>query len=120
MNKLEELKFNVEALFHAVNEDKKYFASIYNFAEKLNILLTIRISEAKKEEISFLSQKIESFFADYRPSGDSLYLPPMQTSRNDATVKDIFRLSKEIANLTEEEFIALKPRDEERKEKTTA
>ena len=120
MNKLEELKFNVEALFHAVNEDKKFFASIYNFAEKLNILLTTRISEAKKEEISFLSQKIELFFADYRPSGDSLYLPPMQTSRNDATVKDIFRLSKEIANLTEEEFIALKPRDGERKEKTTA
>jgi len=119
MNKLEELKFNVEALFHAVNEDKKFFASIYNFTEKLNLLLTTKISEAKKEEICFLSQKIESFFADYRPTGHGFYFPPMETSRNDDTVKDIFRLSKEIASLTDEEFIALKSRDVESKEKTT-
>lgn len=80
------------------------------------MLLTTRISEAKQEEINFLSQKIESFFADYRSTGDGFYFPPVQTSRNDDTVKDIFRLSKDIANLTEEEFIVLKPHDAERKE----
>lgn len=109
MNRLEELKFNVEALFHAVDQDKKFFSPIYNFVEKLNVLLSTKIVEAGKEELLFLAQKIESFFAQYRPSGDGLYIPPMQTSMNDDTVKDIYRLSKELATFTDEQFIDLKP-----------
>lgn len=109
MNKFEELKFNVEALFHAVKEDKKFFASIYNFVEKLNSLVTNEAQEAKKEEIRFLAQKIESFFNKYRPSGRSFYMPPNQASQSDGTVKDIYRLSKEIIDLLEDEFNKLKP-----------
>lgn len=108
MNKFEELKFNVEALLHAVKEDRKFFSSIYNFVEKLNSLVTINAGEAKKEEIQFLAEKIEGFFKEYRSSGRSLYIPPHQTSRSDKTVKDIYRLSKEIGELTDEEFNKLK------------
>lgn len=109
MNKLEELKFNVEALSHAVKEDKKFFAAIYNFVEKLHVLVTASITNAKKEEIEFLSGKIEAFFKDYRPSGDGLYIPPSQTSRSDDTVKDIYRLSNELAKLADYDFEKLKP-----------
>ena len=118
MNKFEELKFNVEALLHAVKEDKKFFASIYNFVEKLNALATNQAHEAKKEEIRFLAQKIESFFNDYRPSGGGLYIPPQQTSQSDDTVKDIYRLSKEIGDMSEDEFNKLKPSISQDKKKT--
>lgn len=109
MNKLEELRFNAEALLHAVKEDKKFFAAIYNFVDKLNSLLTINIQGVKKEEIEFLSGKIEDFFKDYRPSGGTLYIPPHQTSQSDDTVKDMYRLAKELAQLPFDEFEALKP-----------
>ena len=56
MNSLEEIRFNAEALFHAVNQDKKFFSPIYNFVEKLNALLSTKISEAQKEEILFLGR----------------------------------------------------------------
>ncbi len=109
MNKLEELGFNVEGLLHAVKEDKKFFAAIYNFVEKLHVLLRANIDKARKEEIEFLSGKIEAFFKDYRPSGEGLYIPPQQTSRSDDTVKDIYRLSKELAKLSDDDFEKLKP-----------
>ncbi len=108
MNKLEKLVFNVEALLHAVKEDKKFYAAIYNFVEKLHVFLTTSIDKARKEEIEFLSVKIEAFFKDYRPSGEELYIPPHQTSRIDDTVKDIYRLSKEIAKLSDNGFEKLK------------
>lgn len=109
MNKFDELKFDVEALLHAVKEDRKFFASIYNFVEKLNTVLTTQAQDAKKEEIRFLSQKIESFFKGYRSSGEDLNISPDQTSMNDSTVKDIYRLSIEIGDLSDHEFNKLKP-----------
>lgn len=109
MNKIEELKFNADALLHAVKEDRKFFASIYNFVEKLNTLLTSKLQDAKKEEIQFLAKKIESFFNNYR-SSDAFYIPPHQTSQSNETVKDIFRLSNEIATLPENKFQELKPK----------
>ncbi len=109
MNKIEELKFNIEALLHAIKEDKKFFAAIFNFVEQLHSLVTVRIQEATKKEIKFLSEKIEAFFKDYRPTGDGLYFPPHETSRNDDTVKDIYRLSEELSSLSDEEFDKLKP-----------
>jgi predicted nucleotide-binding protein len=111
MNILEELKFNVEALLHAIKEDKKFFAAIYNFVEKLHELLTVNISVAKKEEVEFFAIKIEDFFSKYRPtrSAGMVYIPPHQTSRSDNTVKDIYRLSRELANLTDDDFQMLKP-----------
>ena len=79
MNKINELRFNVEALLHAVKEDKKFFAAIYDFVEKLHDLLTASINNARKEEIEFLSAKIEAFFKNYRPSETGLYIPPQQS-----------------------------------------
>jgi len=123
MNIIDQLKFNVEALLHAVKEDKKFFAAIFNFVEKLNSLLSINIQDAKKEEIKFLSEKIESFFSDYRPSGGVPYIPPHETSRSDDTVKDIYRLAKELVKLSDDEFEQLKPSRQIKKkvaEKTTS
>lgn len=108
MNKLEELRFNVEALFHAVKEDKKFFAAIYNFVEKLNTLLTDNIGHAKSKEVEFFAGKIEAFFKDYRPSGGGLYLPPSQTSQSDDLVKDIYHLTKELVKLSDYDFEKLK------------
>jgi predicted nucleotide-binding protein len=109
VNQFEKLCLNVEALFHAVTVDKKFFASIYTFVEKLHSTVIQRPTEARKQEIEFFAQKIEDFFRDYRPSGDGPYLPPQQTSRNDETVKEIQRLAKELGSLSDEEFSALKP-----------
>jgi hypothetical protein len=77
--------------------------------EQIHSLLTVRIQEARKEEIEFLSGKIEAFFKDYRPSGEGLYFPPHETSRSDDTVKDIYRLARELAGLSDEDFEKLKP-----------
>lgn len=109
MNKLELLKFNVEGLHHAVKEHKQFFAAIYHFVDKLNNLLIRDIDDVKKTEIVFLAEKIEAFFADYRASAGTLYIPPNETSQSDDVVKDIYKLSKEIATLSDEEFEGLKP-----------
>ena len=109
MNAFEQLAANVEALYYAVCTEKEFFASIYSFVEKLHRIVVHRPSEARKEEIQFLAQKVEDFFRDYRPSGDSLYFPPQQTSRSDGTVRSILSLSNDLASLSEEGFSRLKP-----------
>src|SRR5688572_19170924 len=99
----------VEALFHAVSSDKTFFSSIYAFVDKLHTIVVQRPAEARKEELQFAAQKIEDFFREYRPSGDGFYLPPNQTSQNDATVKEIHQLARALAALSDQEFNALKP-----------
>lgn len=110
MNKIEELKLNVDALSHAGKEDRELFASIYSFVEELKTLLTSKLQDTKKEEIQLLAKKIESFFNNYRSSGGVPYIAPQLISQSDETVKDIFRLSNEIAALSENEFQELKPK----------
>lgn len=107
MNNFEELKFNLEALLHAVKEDMDFFSPIYKFVENLSVMVSDRSAEAKKEDIQFLAQKIEEFFKKWRGSG--LYMPPTQISKNDQTVKEIFRLANKIASLSDDEFDKLKP-----------
>lgn len=111
MNKFEELSFNVDALYHAINEDKKFFSSIYNFVQKLHDATTAKASATKKDELKFFAQKIEDFFAEYRPSPslDMPYIPPFETSKNDDTVKEIYRLAIDLNNLSMEDFEKLKP-----------
>jgi len=109
VNLLEELRLNVEALYHAVGTDKKFFSSIYTFVDRLHYAVVEHPSEARKQEIAFFAKKIEDFFRDYRPSGGSLYLPPQQTSSNDDTVKEIHRLSQKLYFLSDKEFAALRP-----------
>ncbi len=109
MNQFEELKYNSDALFHAVKEDKKFFAAIFNFVENLNALLSSKVDVASKQELHFLAKKIEDFFSKYRSTGRGMYIPPHQTSRADETVKDILRLTSELSQLEEDEFKSLKP-----------
>ena len=109
MNKIDELKFNVEALFHAVEEDKELFTPIYRFVEKLHDLLTINIHDAKKEEINFFSDKIEEFFKKYSYSGDLPILLPGGILQNNKKVKEISHISKELTELSDDDFEKLKP-----------
>jgi len=112
MNKFEELKYNVDALHRAIAENQKFFSPIYNFVEKLYEFMTTRLDGAKKEEIRFLAQKIEDFFSQYRPSPslDFPYILPTETSLNDDTVREIYRLSLELDRLPPEEFETIKPK----------
>lgn len=104
MNKIDELKFNVEALFHAVEEDKELFTPIYRFVEKLHDLLTINIHDAKKEEINFFSDKIEEFFKKYSYSGDLPILLPGGILQNNKKVKEISHISKELTELSDDDL----------------
>lgn len=109
MNLIEELKYNAEALFSAVKEDKKFFASIFNFVEKLNDLTTKEIESATKQELYFLARKIEDFFVKYRPTGSGFYIPPSQASGSDQTVQDILRITRELSEMTDDSYESLKP-----------
>lgn len=109
MNQLEQLNLNVDGLYHAVKEHKKFFAAIFSFVEKLHNQLLNNVAEVRKEEILFLAEKIETFFADYRSSPGTLYIPPNETSQSDKVVKEIYKLATIIASLPDEEFESLKP-----------
>lgn len=114
MNEFEELKYNVEALYRAIGEDKKFFSPIYDFVEKLREFTTTNTDRAKKKELRFLAQKIEDFFYKYRPSPslDIPYIPPIQASSNDDTVREIYRVCVGLNKLSQEEFEELKPKPE--------
>ena len=111
MNKIDELKLNVESFLHAVKEDREFFAPIYTFIEELHNLLTVGIHDAKKEKIKFFSDKIESFFKKYSYSGkyDMQILSPSGILQNDETVKEISRISEELTELSDDDFEKIKP-----------
>jgi len=109
MNKLEELKINVQALQHAVSDDKKFFVSIFQFVNEFHKMLNSSSSELSKEKILFLAQKIEDFFDKYRPTGDGFYMSPVETDRSDDTVKSIYSLAQNISSLSDSDFKSLAP-----------
>jgi predicted nucleotide-binding protein len=109
MNKLSELKYNIEALHTVVNYHAKFFIPISSFVKKLKTITIDNPESATKEEILFLSKKIEDFFDSYRPTGSGLYLPPTEASNNDDTVKEIFKIANELSQLSDEEFQELLP-----------
>jgi len=108
MNEFQELRLNVEALYNAVNEDKKSFSPIYDYIKKMHESITIKADTANKDELKFFAQKIEEFFSQYRPSKDSTYFPPSQIYINDANVQEILRLSLELDSLSQESFEVFK------------
>lgn len=109
MNKLEELKLNIDALLDSVSEDKEFFSSIFTFVKELQSLLE-EDEDVSKEKLFFLIKKIENFFQEYRYTDDIdfPYIPPSEISKNDNLVKEIFRLGKEFYHMPNEVFEQLK------------
>ena len=108
---IKELKLLAEALWESVKTDIKFFSAIQTFVKRL-----AETDFADKEGINeaiMYAEKIEEFFKDYRPSSDSLYFPPSETSKNDNTVLRIAEITRQLKNLSSEdlnrELISVKP-----------
>lgn len=110
---IKELKLLSEALWESVKTDLKFFAPIQVFVKRLSEVDYTNIESV--QDIKMYSDKIEEFFKRYRstPGSGVIYIPPSQTSTNDATVKRIFILTQQLSNLSEtdiqKEFESIKP-----------
>lgn len=107
MNTLEELRIHVEALVNVVEQDTKFFSSILYYVRRLRDILKESNKNLTQKEIKLLADKIEEFYAQWRPIGDGFYIPPAQTSNSDKTVIQINGLVKEICSLDESSFSSL-------------
>ncbi|EGR3416427.1 TPA: nucleotide-binding protein [Vibrio parahaemolyticus] len=109
MNKIEELQLSVEALYHAVSQDKAFFSSIFTYVDKMYSELQNKSGSISAARLLMLASKIEKFFSEYRSDGDGLYIPPTQAWQNDDNVKAIFKLANEISQLDDDSFKKLLP-----------
>lgn len=98
---IKELQLLSEALWESVKTNLKFFSSIKSFVQKL---AEYNYAELNVSEVYLCASKIEEFFSKYRPTGDSLYIPPSETSNNDETVKRIYELANQLKNLNESEL----------------
>ncbi len=104
MNTLGQLKLHVEALASAVELDRKFFASVAHYVERLRGMLRGPSAGLTQAELRVLADKLEAFWVKWRPSGDGFYLPPRQASDTDDTVRDIGRLANDLCSLDEQSF----------------
>lgn len=105
MNPLQQLALLAEALFVGASEEKKFFAPILSYITRLRAILTSEKGALTKQEIVFLGERIEQFMAQWRATGDFPYIPPAPASTNDATVSQIFSLTKGLNNCPDPEFM---------------
>lgn len=99
---IKELQLLSEALWESVKSNLKFFSPIQIFVKRLSEIDYTDPSNI--DDVLLYSGKIEEFFSRYRSTGDGFYFPPVETSTNDKTVKDIFNLSKKLKALTPEEI----------------
>jgi predicted nucleotide-binding protein len=109
---IKELQLLAEALWVSVKTDLNFFAPIQVFVKKLSEI--DYTDPSNLEYIKMYSEKIEEFFKRYRSTPNSgLYIPPVQASRNDTTVKTMYRLVNQLSSLSPEEqqkeFESVKP-----------
>ena len=104
MDPLAELKLHVDALTTAVKANPKFFASVIHYMEQLRESLSQGGSPLTYEELKILTDKIEEFWAKWRPSGGGLYIPPRETSDTDKTVKRMNVLIGDMAALDTASF----------------
>lgn len=111
MNLVEEVKLHIDALANVVEQDPTFFASITHYVKQLKELIRAPRECVTKAEFELLTQKIEEFYAKWRPSDHpepgALYIPPRQTSDSDSTVKEINTLVAKLMDLDEDSFKAL-------------
>ena len=111
MNLVEEVKLHIDALANVVEQDPIFFASISHYVKQLKELIKAPGECVSQAEFKLLTQKIEEFYAKWRPSdypeSGVVYIPPHQTSDSDSTVKEINTLVAKLMDLDEDSFKAL-------------
>ena len=109
---VKELQLLSEALWESIKTDLKFFAPIQVYVKKLS---EVDYTDSESiQDVKMYSEKIEEFFKRYRNTpGSEFYIPPAQTSTNDETVKNIYRLTQQLLSLSDKElqkeFNSLKP-----------
>lgn len=101
---IKELKILSEALWEAVKSDLKFFSSIQLFVRELAEFNYSDLSRDNINEVVLYANKIEDFFNGYRSTGAGLYIPPVQASRNDKTVKSILHLAYTLNTMSDKEL----------------
>lgn len=109
MNKLKILRLHVLAVAAAVEQNRKFFASISHYVERFKEIVTSPTKDLSQSELQLLARKIEEFYRQWRPSGDGFYIPPRETADTDSTVREINQVVDELVKLSEENFRALLP-----------
>ena len=114
---IKELQLLSEALWESVKTDLKFFSPIQVFVKKLSEIDFTNPDNL--QDIKMYSEKIEEFFSRYRNAfGRDFYIPPFQTSTNDTTVKTIYSLVGQLADLPESEqqreFESIKPQPQKK------
>lgn len=99
---VKELQILSEALWESVKVDIGFFSSISSFVKKLSEFNYSNLNKDNLSEINIYANSIENFFSRYRPTGQGLYIPPVETSRNDSTVKRITEIVKQLEVMSEE------------------
>jgi len=103
MEPLEELKLHSEALDTAVSVNPKFFASVKHYVAQLKELLSgPRVPTIA--DLQMLVSKIDEFWAQWRPRGDGVYIPPRETADTDSTVQRMQVLVRELAKLDDAGF----------------
>ncbi|MBI9055995.1 MAG: nucleotide-binding protein [Bacteroidales bacterium] len=100
---IKELQLLSEALWESVKSDLKFFSPIQVFTKKL-AETNFTDQEEIKDSIIY-AEKIEEFFSKYRSRPGAFYVAPVQTSKNQTTVKRIFQLSQQVKNLNGDELL---------------
>lgn len=101
---VKELKILSEALWEAVKADIAFFSAISSFVKKLSEFNYSDLTKENLAEINIYTNSIEDFFNRYRPTGQGLYIPPKETSKNDSTVKRITEIVRQLDRMTDDEL----------------
>src|SRR3989442_438653 len=101
MDPLQELRLHVQALAAAVEANGAFFASVIHYVRRLKQLVEGSGGAVSRSELQVLAGKIEEFWAQWRSSGESFYIPPRETSDTDSTVRQINLLVGRVAALDE-------------------
>jgi hypothetical protein len=104
MNQIRELRLHAEALVRSIEQDRKFFASIAHYAERLNWIVAEGIDELTQDEIGILAHRIKDFFSKWRSSDAGLYAVPREVIDANPTVQEINRIAGSLTALDPGEF----------------
>ena len=105
----QELNLHGQALLGAVESDKKFFASIYHYVQKLVAMSTGKAGPPSKLELGAVMAKIEEFFSKWRPSEVGFYISPRQADDANPIVVELNRVVDKLTKLGDSEFAELAP-----------
>ncbi len=101
---VKEIQILSEALWEAVKSDLDFFSSISSFVKRLSEFNYSSLTKEDLSEIKIYVNNIHAFFLRYRPTGQGLYIPPVQASRNDSTVNRIREIVNNLDQMTKDDL----------------